>query len=43
MNDPDDAQLELGLEVREPVPAPRWAEALDQEVEGNQDRGWWGA
>lgn len=36
-------QLELQLELREPVPEPRWAGALEQETEGNQDTGWWGA
>lgn len=36
-------QLELGLELRESVPAPRWAWALEQETEGNQDTGSWGA
>lgn len=36
-------QLELGLELREPVPAPWWAEIIKHETEGNQDTGWWGA
>lgn len=36
-------QLELGIEHREPMPAPRWAWALEHETEGNQDTGWWGA
>lgn len=36
-------QLELGLELWEPVAAPVWAGALEQEAEGNQDTGWWGA
>lgn len=36
-------QLQLPLEHREPVPAPRWAETLEHETEGNQDTGWWGA
>lgn len=36
-------QMELPLELAEPVPAPRWEAALKQETEGNQDRGWWGA
>lgn len=36
-------QLELGLELREPLPAPRWAEIIEHETEGDQDTGWWGA
>lgn len=36
-------QLQLALELREPVPAPRWAETLGHETEGNQDTGWWEA
>lgn len=36
-------QLQLPLELREPVPAPRWAETLEHETEGNQDTGWWEA
>lgn len=36
-------QLELSLELREPVPAPRWVAALERETEGDQDTGWWGA
>lgn len=43
MNDQHDEQLELGLELREPVLAPSWAGALEKETEGNQDTGWWGA
>lgn len=33
-------QPQLPLELREPVPAPRWAETLEHETEGNQDTGW---
>lgn len=36
-------QLQLPLEHREPVSAPRWAWAIEQETEGNQDTGSWGA
>lgn len=36
-------QLELGLELWEPVEAPAWAAALEYETEGNQDTGFWGA
>lgn len=36
-------QLELGLELREPVSAPWWAEVIEHETEGDQDTGWWGA
>lgn len=36
-------QLELGLDLWEPVAAPVWAAALEQETEGNQDTGFWGA
>ena len=44
MNDRQDVeQLELGLEVREPVPVPWWAELIEHETEGDQDTGWWGA
>lgn len=44
MTDRQDAeQLELGLELREPVPAPWWAEIVEHETEGDQDTGWWGA
>ena len=44
MTDPIPAeQLELGLELREPVPAPWWFETIKHETEGDQDTGWWGA
>lgn len=44
MTDRQDAeQLELGLELREPVPAPWWAEVIEHETEGDQDTEWWGA
>lgn len=43
MNDQYAEQLELGFELRETVPAPHWAWALEQESGGDQDRGWWGA
>lgn len=36
-------QLQLPLEHREPVEPPRWAAALEEETEGNQDTGFWGA
>lgn len=36
-------QLQLALELREPSAPPRWAWALEQETEGNQDSGFWGA
>lgn len=36
-------QLELGLELREPVPAPWWSQAIEHETEGDQDTRWWGA
>lgn len=39
----DSEQLELGLDLREPVPAPWWTEIIEHETEGNQDAGWWGA
>lgn len=39
----ESAQLELGLELSEPVPAPWWTEIIEHETEGNQDTGWWGA
>ena len=44
MGERDEAeQLQLPLEVREPVAPPRWAAALEEETEGNQDTGFWGA
>lgn len=44
MGEPDDdGQMELSLELREAVAAPRWAEAIMWETEGNQDTGHWGA
>ena len=36
-------QLQLPLELREPLPAPRWAAVLEEETEGNQDTGFLGA
>lgn len=36
-------QLELGLEIREPAPAPWWSQVIKRETEGDQDTGWWGA
>ena len=39
----DGEQLELGLELREPALVPWWAQAIEQETEGDQDTGWWGA
>ena len=36
-------QLELGLELYEPVPVPWWSQAIEHETEGDQDTGWWGA
>lgn len=43
MSEQNPEQLELGLELREPVPAPWWAALLERDTEGNQDSGWWGA
>lgn len=34
---------QLPLEFAEQVLAPRWAEAIAIETEGNQDTGWWEA
>lgn len=28
-------QLELGLEIREPAPAPWWSQAIEHETEGD--------
>ncbi|MGO2311654.1 MAG: hypothetical protein ACTH6A_06490 [Brachybacterium tyrofermentans] len=39
----EDCQLELPLELREPVQAPWWADVLQMETEGDQDTGYWGA
>lgn len=46
IDQPHDSTVEqppLPLELREPVPGPRWAGTLERETEGNQDTGWWGA
>lgn len=42
MNTQHAEQLPLPLELREPVAAPAWTAALEQETEGDQDTGWWG-
>lgn len=38
-----DGQMELSLELWEPVPVPRWAETIELEIEGSQDSGYWDA
>lgn len=44
MGERDEAeQLQLPLELSVPVAPPRWAAALEEETEGNQDTGFWGA
>lgn len=40
---PGDGQPELPLELWEPVPTPPWAGAVEVEIEGNQDTGYWEA
>lgn len=32
-------QLELGLELWEPVPAPWWPQAIEHETEGDHEAG----
>ena len=36
-------QPQLPLELRETVPAPAWAAAIEHETEGDQNTGWWDA